>query len=242
MNFNQFFHLLKTGKIILFFDAFDEMADRIQWTITRSNFHEFKRAAVGKAKVILTCRTHYFRDRAEQVTVIGKGPNLSEVETDLYRDLRQQSNAEVVYLQEFDENNIKQYLKNVRGQRYQDDWKRIQRIYNLKDLAHRPLLLDMIIKTLPRLKANHKINAANLYNIFTRMWIDREEIDKARLLMDAETKSALAIELAFRMWHHETDRIHHNELLPILQTFARQKELNWTQQELEAYLREIQTS
>jgi len=102
VNYNKFFHLLKTGKIILFLDAFDVMADHVQWTITRSNFHAFKRAAIAKAKVVLTCRTHYFRERQEQFTIIGKGPGLSEVETDLYRDLRQQSNAEVVYLQEFD--------------------------------------------------------------------------------------------------------------------------------------------
>ena len=60
------------------------------------------------------------------------------------------------------------------------------------------------------------------------MWIDREEFDKARLLMDAATKSALAIELAFRMWYQEIDRIHHKELLPILQTFAQKKDYKWT--------------
>ncbi|ETR69452.1 MAG: hypothetical protein OMM_03922 [Candidatus Magnetoglobus multicellularis str. Araruama] len=111
VNFKKFFHLLKIGKIILFFDAFDEMADRIQWDITRSNFNEFQQAAVGKAKVILTCRTHYFRDRTEQVSIIGEGPLLSDLETDLYRELQKNSGAEVVYLQEFDDEKITQYLK-----------------------------------------------------------------------------------------------------------------------------------
>jgi len=44
INVKRFFHLLNTGKIILFFDAFDEMADRVQWDITRSNFIELRRA------------------------------------------------------------------------------------------------------------------------------------------------------------------------------------------------------
>ncbi len=96
INFTRFEHLVRLGKIILFFDAFDEMADRVRWDVTQSNFRELSRAAELQGKVVITCRTHYFKDRNEQVKVIGEGPRLSEVETELYRELRQRSNAEVV--------------------------------------------------------------------------------------------------------------------------------------------------
>ncbi len=99
ISFTRFEHLVRLGKVVLFFDAFDEMADRIRWEDTQNNF----RAADLQGKVILTCRTHYFKDRTEQVKVIGEGPRLSETETDLYRELRQRSTAEVVFLQEFDD-------------------------------------------------------------------------------------------------------------------------------------------
>ncbi|MGH9851818.1 MAG: NACHT domain-containing protein, partial [Blastocatellia bacterium] len=96
INFTRFEHLVRLGKIILFFDAFDEMADRVRWDVTQSNFRELSRAAELQGKVVITCRTHYFKDRNEQVKVIGEGPRLSEIETELYRELRQRSNAEVV--------------------------------------------------------------------------------------------------------------------------------------------------
>ncbi len=111
VDFNRFNHLLRLGKIILFFDAFDEMADRVRWEITISNFNELREVAEGNAKVILTCRTHYFKDRNEQVKCIGQAPTLSEIETELYRELRRQSGADVVYLQEFNKDQIQDYLK-----------------------------------------------------------------------------------------------------------------------------------
>ncbi|ETR69451.1 MAG: hypothetical protein OMM_09585 [Candidatus Magnetoglobus multicellularis str. Araruama] len=119
---------------------------------------------------------------------------------------------------------------------------RIKRIYNLKDLAHRPLLLDLIVKTLPNLETNNKINASNLYNIFTEIWIKREEADKVRLLMDKESKSLLTLELAFRMWVNEKDRIHHKELMPIITKVAQKREIKWSEQELEHNLREVMVS
>lgn len=103
INFPRFEHLVRLGKVILLFDAFDEMADRVRWEVTQSNFRELRRAAEAHGKVLLTCRTHYFKDRNEQAKLIGEGPKLSEIETDLYRELRQQSGAAVVYLQEFNE-------------------------------------------------------------------------------------------------------------------------------------------
>ena len=152
VSFTRVAHLVQLGKIIVFFDAFDEMADRIRWDVTQANFQELRRVAEGAGKVILTCRTHYFKDRTEQLRLIGQGPSLTAAETALYKELRQQSNAEVVYLQEFNEAQILDYLRKTRGARAEADWTKIQAIYNLRDLAQRPLLLEMIVKSLPRLQ------------------------------------------------------------------------------------------
>src|SRR5712691_5228425 len=134
----RFEHLVRLGKVVLLFDAFDEMADRVRWEITHSNFRELRRAAEGNGKVVLTCRTHYFKDRNEQARLIGAGPRLSEIETELYRELRQQSGAEVAYLQEFDDNQIQAYIAKARSSTATEDWEKIQHIYNLKELAQRP--------------------------------------------------------------------------------------------------------
>src|SRR5262249_26711130 len=80
LHYPRFEYLMRNGKVILLFDAFDEMADRVRWETTQSNFRDLRRAAEMKGKVILTCRTHYFKDRNEQARVIGVGPRLSELE------------------------------------------------------------------------------------------------------------------------------------------------------------------
>ncbi len=170
-----------------------------------------------QGKVILTCRTHYFKDRNEQVRVIGEGPRLSETETELYRELRQRSNAEVVHLQEFDDRQIQDYLKKARPHDHDEDWQKIQAIYNLKDLATRPLLLDMIVKSLPKLKAGQEVNAANLYNVYTNIWIEREEGKGRKFTLDRNVKLALMLELAWRMWRDEKQAVHFRELAPFIE-------------------------
>ncbi|MBM4258530.1 MAG: hypothetical protein FJ147_21860 [Deltaproteobacteria bacterium] len=238
--FPRFEHLVHLGKIILFFDAFDEMADRVRWEVTRSNFHELRRAAEQSGKVILTCRTHYFKDRNEQVRLIDRGPRLSQVETDLYRELKQQSGAEVVYLQEFDDTQIQEYLRKARAQTFKDDWQTIQKIHNLQELAHRPLLLDMIVKSLPKLVDDQRINAANLYTVYTNFWVDREET-KGRIL-DKTLKLQLMLELAWRMWHEEKDSIHYKELVPFVEKLAANKSIDFGVEEVEDIAREMQAA
>lgn len=61
--FEAFQLLLSEGKIVLILDGFDEMASRVTPQITTRNFHELARCVKRSAKVLLTCRTHYFKSR-----------------------------------------------------------------------------------------------------------------------------------------------------------------------------------
>ncbi len=240
ISFTRFEHLVRLGKIILLFDAFDEMADRIRWEDTQSNFRELSRAADLQGKVILTCRTHYFKDRTEQVKVIGEGPKLSETETDLYRELRQRSTAEVVFLQEFDDEKIQHYLRKARPRDYAADWLKIQEMWNLKDLATRPLLLDMIVKSLPRLKEGQEVNAASLYNVYTAAWIDREEDKGRKFRLDKNTKLALMMELAWRMWCDEKQAVHYRELGPFVEKLVADQKIEIGDEEIADIASEMQ--
>jgi len=59
------------GYLVLIFDGFDEILGYSEPARFLDNLRQILRAAVGKAKVILTCRTHYFRDRPEEVEQVG---------------------------------------------------------------------------------------------------------------------------------------------------------------------------
>ncbi|MBF0453002.1 MAG: TIR domain-containing protein [Candidatus Magnetomorum sp.] len=243
IDFNRFSHLVHVGKIIVFFDGFDEMADRVQWKVTQSNFNELLRAGQGRGKVFLTCRTHYFKDRREQVgLIIGKGPRLSATETVLYRELKQQSGAELVYLKEFDKEQIKDYLRRVRPESYQDDYKKIQRIHNLEELAHRPLLLDLIVNSLPQLENHQDVNAANLYTIFTNLWIEREREKGHGKVIDSKLKLAILFQLTWQMWHEEKEEIHYTDMVQFLKQFEGSRTIKWSNDVLDDIFREMMTA
>ncbi|MBN1342924.1 MAG: TIR domain-containing protein, partial [Phycisphaerae bacterium] len=241
VNYQRFDHLVRQGKVVLFFDAFDEMADRVRWDVTQSNFQELRRAADGDGKVILTCRTHYFKDRQEQARLIGQGPSLTAAETALYKELRQQSNAEVVYLQEFSEVQIQEYLRRTRGDDADADWLTIRRIYNLRDLAQRPLLLDMIVKSLPRLDPDDCVNAANLYTVYTNLWVERD-YRKGRVVLTQETKLALMMELAWWMWQQESGSITTKDLVAFVAKLQAAGAIEFGDEEVDDIAREVQTA
>jgi len=58
------------GKFILIFDGFDEMARQVSYQTTVNNFDELAKAAAGDAKVLLTCRKHYFHEAREERSIL----------------------------------------------------------------------------------------------------------------------------------------------------------------------------
>jgi len=238
IDFNRFIHLLENGKIILFVDAFDEMADRVEWDVTQSNFNELRRAGIRKGKVILTCRTHYFKDRTEQTKlIVGDISNIISTETELYRDIKHQSGAEITYLKEFDTDQIQKYLKKVKPDGYEQYWEKINNIHNLEELAHRPLLLDMIVNSLPYLQNHEDVNASSLYIIFTNLWIKREKEKGAERVLDNKIKQAIVLQLSWWMWHEEKERIHYNKLITFIRQF--EKGRGWTKEDIDIVFREM---
>jgi hypothetical protein len=219
---------LRLGKVVLFFDAFDEMADRVNWEVTCSNFRELRNAtAQWHGKILITCRTHYFKDRNEEARIIGRGPSLTEIDADLLREIRGQHDVEVVYLREFGEDQIRAYLRRVRPATAEADWRTLVETHELDDLAKRPLLLELIVRFIDKLAGRH-ITTANLYTVCIEHWVRREGEDKQRTLLDGETRRKLMIELAWRLWQDERDTINYRELLPFIQALSPDRSISST--------------
>jgi hypothetical protein len=82
--------------------------------------------------------------------------------------------------------------------------------YNLEELSTRPLLLEMIMKTLPGLKDKKKINVSRLYKSYTDIWIEREDW---RSKMTPVEKRSFMWKLAFKMFKKGYDfSVHFSEL------------------------------
>ncbi len=207
------------GKLLILFDGFDEMAQRTGTRTAVDNFWELAKVVVPGSKVILTCRTPYFRTHREaEALLVGRlrdqpseSSEPSEGSDKEYIDLRLRPNFEIVHLEPFSVDDIQAVLRARFPDRWRVYWEQVQHIYNLPDLARRPVLLDMIARTLPELKEGQTINAARLYQVYTDRWLERE-IDKGHTLIAAPDRRLFAEELAMEMLRTGELTLHYSRL------------------------------
>jgi len=168
-------------------------------------------------KVFLTSRTHYFFDEIQERKII------SSSYTILYKNYATKTNYEItrIKLKKFSDEQIKEYIfKNTKNESLAAGIvKIIKDTYNLEELSTRPILLDMIIKTLPSLVNRRTINASNLYKAYTALWIER---DDWRAKMTPDGKRRFMWELAFKVFKNGGDfSLHYSALNKPLRAYLK---------------------
>ena len=199
------------GKLVLLFDGFDEMAQKVDYQTTVDNFEELARAVEARSKVILTCRTPYFRT-SQEVRDLLQAQNSEVWETSEARiDLTERPNFEIVHLLPFDRRDIQAMLQARFPRRWRHYWQQIRDTYNLAELAQRPVLLYMIASSLPQMRRGQPINAAQLYELYTDLWMARDE-QQGRALITSADKRLFMQSLALEMLRREGLNIHYSRL------------------------------
>ncbi len=216
VSFRVFEHALTQGRMVLLLDGFDEMAARTSPQVTHRNFRELARGARGRAKVLLTCRTHYFTSRTEEEEVVlgASAESGSPLARALFRDLTDRQGFRIAYLRPFAYPEIRRYVELARPQDAAACLKKIETIYNLIELSQRPMLLQMIVKSIDKLGSS-EINPAQLYKVFTDVWILR---DKWRRVLSPEKKTQFLTALARSFWRDGVLEIHHSRLIEHLRS------------------------
>jgi formylglycine-generating enzyme required for sulfatase activity len=201
------------GKLVLLFDGFDEMAQKVDYQTTVGNFEELARAVEAESKVLLTCRTPYFRTRQEAEELLSRRDDLPESWELSGRliDLTDRPNFEIVHLLPFDQEDIQAMLRARFPAEWERHWQQIEGTYNLAELAQRPVLLDMIARSLPKLEPGQAVNAARLYEAYTDLWLARDE-EKGRTLITRADKRLFMQELTLGMLRREELSIHYSRL------------------------------
>ncbi len=202
-----FQELALAGQFLLLVDGFDEMMSMADKQETVANFKALTRLtfenvqfmtqveAGRKNKLLMTCRTHYFFSEAQEKKF------LQADYTVLYRNYATRSQYQItrVNVRKFDQAQIEEFiLKNTGNEAIAQQMLTIIRdTYNLQELSERPLLLNMMVKTLPVLKEKEKINVADLYRVYTDKWIER---DDWRSQLTPPGKRQFMWELALKMY------------------------------------------
>jgi len=211
-SYAAFEKLLDSGRIVLLLDGFDEMATKVDRKVTIENFRELAKLARPATKTILTCRTHYFKTQTEAASLLSR-----RTDTELMTELRQRRTFQIAFLKEFSSEQIRVFL-----QKHTPKWqyllRKIHSTYNLQDLAKRPILLDIIVKTLPKMDTTVEvINPASLYKVYTGFWVQHEDW---RSSMTCEEKEFFTIELAYLMFKENIEQVHFSQLsAPVKQYF-----------------------
>jgi WD40 repeat protein len=187
-------------------------------------------------RVLLTCRTHYFRTLRNQTAFL-----LGEHREALRKHYR------AFVLLPFTDAQIEQYLSEVTTPeevpRYME---LIAGVYNLSELAKRPLLLKLISEQFPRLEERRlrgeSVNGAVLYENFIASWLERDQ-GKHRIL--PAHKQLLMERLAAWLWEQGRRTLPVTELEQWLAEFLDQAgtiKLHYLQSSLELLKEDLRTA
>jgi len=222
-NFRVFRMLNEEGFLLLILDGFDEMAQRVDFDVTYSNFRNLMQLAKSKSKVLITCRTEYFRTYQNEREVL--------------QAVEKEGSVETVYLKFLEEPQIQEYLqKRLSGSTDGLTWEyygeRINDIYDLRDLAQRPVLLNLIIRYLPRfIESKTKISASTLYDHLIDDELKRE-ITKDRTVIRSEDRLELVEMLASWLYSANLPEVDYRRIpaaLPLESKFGVRlaREIEW---------------
>lgn len=143
-------------------------------------------------KVLLSCRTQFFRNLAEQNSHL----------TGEHRGGQPASQYRASVLQAFTDEQIRKYLAAaLPGQDVNELMRMVESIHNLRELAGRPFTLKLVAQFIPLIRSWQQqgkiITGATLYREVAREWLLR---DKEKQSFQPEDKQRLASDLAAHLW------------------------------------------
>jgi NACHT domain-containing protein/pentapeptide repeat protein len=235
--FELFREMNNAGIFLLVFDGFDEMAVKVDADTLESNLIEIEKlAASPNSKSLLTSRPEHFISTEEEKQAISPSLGIFKNREIEYDPLK---------LLPWDEKKVDLFLKRrvplVKEAKqpwtyYRD---RIRKIRSLSDLSQRPVLLDMIVKTLPKLiESGTTINLPNLYKTYLVGEIKRQKVLKRRtLLLTDQDRLSLLQQLAVDFYTNSISAITFPDALNRVE-----QRVGPPKQELEAHGREFLTN
>lgn len=180
--YSAFEQLNRMGKLLLIFDGFDEMADRVDRQKMINNFWELARVVVPGAKVILTCRTEHFPTTKEGRTLLN-----AELQASTANLTGEPPQFEVLELSHFNDFQIRQLLS------FRTDPTTVEIVMKneqLLDLAKRPVMGELILEALPTIETGKPVDLSRVYLYAIRHKMERD-------IKDERTFTSLADKLYF---------------------------------------------
>jgi WD40 repeat protein len=175
LNADVFDRLNRMGKLLILFDGFDEMANKINSQDAIDNFWALADVIGENSKVILTCRTEHFPTTDKNQKIFAGGERAST-----HAKVAAAPKFEILNLHPLSIDQIRQVLTNRGATPESIDL--ILTNAELYDLVKRPMMADLVLAALPEISAGistgQRIDLARVYLYAL----------KHKLVQDIETK------------------------------------------------------
>jgi WD40 repeat protein len=209
LNSEVFDRLNRMGKLLLIFDGFDEMADKIDTQKMTDNFWELAKVVTTNAKVILTCRTEHFP------TAQDERENMSGERTHSLRLRSGNANTQVAVapkfetleLLKFDDEQIREVLSRRTNLATVE---LVMANSQLLDLLRRAVMAEFILEALPEIEAGKPIDLARVYLYAVRHKMERD-ITTGRTFTSLADKLYFLCELAWEMLSEDKMSLNYRE-------------------------------
>lgn len=203
--------------IVLILDGFDELSLKFDEKTVRNVMEKLSRTTKEFAKVILTSRTQFFRDPQEEWDRLVREPDRPDRGP---LPLPYPERFERIYISSFGDKEIKAYLNLALGQeKALAFWNEvIMKVFDIKDLAKRPILLELITKYSKDIgEIEGVVTPGKVYEKVTERWKEREgERAPENIMVFME-------ELAYRMFTKGEEQLHFDTLKQAIERYFDQE-------------------
>ncbi len=189
-NYSAFEQLNRMGKLLLIFDGFDEMADKLDKQKMIDNFWELAKVVVPGAKAILSCRTEHFPEAKH-----GRALLNAELRASTAKLTGDPPQFEILELEKFDNQQIRAALLKKSTPQIVD---RVMKDQDLLDLASRPVMLDFLLEALPDIETTVVVDLSRIYLYAITRKLERD-VKSERTFTSTADKLYFMCELAWEM-------------------------------------------
>ncbi len=188
--YSAFEQLNRMGKLLLIFDGFDEMADKLDKQKMIDNFWELAKVVAPGAKAILSCRTEHFPDAK-----LGRDLLNADLQASTAKLTGDPPQFEVLNLEKFDNDQIRAALLKKCAPEIVD---RVMGDQDLLDLAARPVMLDFLLEALPDVDKTGIVDLSRVYLYAITRKLERD-VKSERTFTSTADKLYFMCELAWEM-------------------------------------------